>query len=195
MGQHSQRSLDMLHQATAREVAERERIPYAVALERVRTNGKITLAEMKRRTATMPSALPSTTCAPRQVFAAMPLNTEAPKSSATVPPLPREPLPDARAAREYLSKCHPGWDRMSLDDKFRAALAMRDLSKDRSLLLSADDQRPVALLCVWGGATPAARAIAFLSATDAGFSKLTYDQQFARAVALSATHNVIDLEG
>lgn len=170
------RSIELLLQASARQVAATEGIPLGVALARVRVNGKITMAEMTRRRASMVSPFTVSTV------------------PSTVPPIPSEGITDARTANAYLSKTHPLWSKMGMDDRFQAAIALRDLcTKQRSILLS-QDRRPIVLACLFPGITPTQRARSFLLATEAGFDRLPLAQQISRAIALDTTHNVIDFE-
>lgn len=135
--------------------------------------------------------------APRQVTLSQPAPV-----AAGAPPVGLVPLPpvgaadDVRGAREFLSKHHPAWAQMTNDERQTAAVALRELQRhpNRVQLSQRRSVKPLLLLCVFAGATPRARAKAFLAAVSKEFAALPFDIQAERARALWNTHDVIDID-
>ncbi len=108
--------------------------------------------------------------------------------------VPTTELPTVRDAAAHLAKVAKWWPSMGSDDRLRAARALRDLTKNRTALLSANGKRPVALLALYPGANKTDRARAFLSMTQgASFERLGHHDQCLRAFELAKTHHILDL--
>jgi hypothetical protein len=180
--------VDMFFEQAATRRAQREGIPYGVALAREKAD---TLARVQMRFG-LPQQLVGQ---PQQLADA---GGGGQPILRTTPPLPPAgTCTDVRSAKEFLSKHHPGWESMSNDAQFDAAICLKRMQAApvrAQLARRTSDSKPMLLLCLFPGAGPLARKRAYLAATQPDFNKRPYEDQCDRAEALRHSFSIVDGE-
>lgn len=159
--------------ATARARAQRDGIPFEVALERVRLEGAAVANEVIQRA-----------------------QLQATSTGTTVPPMP-DGVVTLQQARAHLAATLPGWDAMGNDDRFHAMQVLTELLEQaEGVKLSkqaAPNGKPTLLLCLFPGETPARRALSYLGAVTKGWASLPYDARWEAFQQLKKSHNLVDV--
>jgi hypothetical protein len=167
---------DMIDRQCAENRARRENIPYSVALARVKADA---VQAVQRFMQPRPQA-------GTQVILQ------------TTPELPPHgAVTDVAGAKAWLSKHHPGWPEMGVEDRHLAAKRLLSIQGEAvrvSLARHQQPGKPILLALLYPGVGQLGRLRAHLAATVQGFDKLPYDDQCDRVHALRGTFSVVDLQ-